>query len=80
MPCFKCGAVQTDPRKGGPSPWARGVVGDEQILLCPECQAVDPTWTEQLRVCEACGGTRLQIIMGSIVCRACGHDQTVRSD
>lgn len=76
VPCYRCGAVQTDPVKGA-SPWARGVVGREQILVCPGCQAADPAWTESLDRCESCGGTRLAIVMGSVVCRACGHDEPV---
>ena len=74
VPCYRCGRVQTDPVKGA-SPWGRGVVKDEQILVCPVCQQEHPGWVEELRHCEACGSTRLSMVMGSIVCRACGHDQ-----
>jgi hypothetical protein len=71
MPCYRCSRVQTDPVKGA-SPWARGVVGDEQILICPTCQSSDPTWTDELRRCPSCGGTRLSLVMGSLTCRGCG--------
>jgi ssDNA-binding Zn-finger/Zn-ribbon topoisomerase 1 len=73
VPCYRCGRVQTDPVKGA-SPWGRGVVENDQILVCPVCQEEHPAWTEELRTCSACGSTRLSITMGSIVCRACGHD------
>lgn len=76
MPCYRCGRIQTDPVKGA-SPWARGVVGDEQILICPECQREHPSWTDELRRCPRCAGTRLSIVMGSFVCRGCGHDWPV---
>ena len=76
MPCHNCGKVQTDPTKGA-SPWARGVIASEQILMCPDCQAKDPGWTGALEHCERCGGTRLSITLGSVVCRACGHDRLV---
>lgn len=78
MPCYRCGAVQTDPQKGGPSPWARGVVEDEQILICPNCQAEHPEWTGDLKTCASCDSTRLSMVMGSVICRECGHEQTVR--
>jgi ribosomal protein L37E len=74
MPCHRCGRVQTDPVKGA-SPWARGVVAGEQILLCPDCQRGDPAWRERLDRCAACGSSRLSVVLGSTVCRECGHDQ-----
>ena len=74
MPCYRCGAIQTDPSGGAPSPWARGVVEGEQILICPDCQESDPEWTAALDRCPACGSTRLSIVLGSIVCRSCNRD------
>ncbi|HVM11988.1 MAG TPA: hypothetical protein VM638_05890 [Actinomycetota bacterium] len=74
MPCYRCGRIQTDPARGA-SPWARGVVGDEQVLVCPECQTAEPSWPDDLARCPSCGSTRLGIVMGSVVCRACGHDR-----
>ena len=71
MPCHLCDKVQTDPVRGA-SPWARGVVEDEQILVCPDCQQRDASWTELLQRCPRCGGTRLSKVMGSVVCRSCG--------
>ena len=72
MPCFRCERVQTDPQKGA-APWARGVVSGEQILICPECQSSDPAWTEQLDRCPRCESTRVSLVMGSLVCRACDY-------
>lgn len=71
MPCHLCQKVQTDPVRGA-SPWARGVIEGEQVLVCPECQARDRAWTESLQHCPHCGGTRLSIVLGSVVCRECG--------
>ena len=73
MPCYRCGRVQTDPVRGA-SPWARGVVGDEQVLICPECQQTHPAWTTELRRCPSCGGSRLSVMLGDVVCRECGYD------
>ena len=71
MPCHLCQKVQTDPVRGA-SPWARGVIEGEQILVCPDCQERDRAWTELLQHCPRCGGTRLSIVLGSLVCRECG--------
>jgi predicted amidophosphoribosyltransferase len=73
MPCVRCGRLQSDPIKGA-EPWARAVVGGRQVLICPACQARDPSWTETLDRCPACGATRLSVVLGSTVCRACGRD------
>jgi Zn finger protein HypA/HybF involved in hydrogenase expression len=75
VPCFRCGKVQTDPAKGA-SPWVRGVVGTEQVLLCPECKEI-PEALEELRKCPRCGATRLSVILGSLVCRACGYEAEI---
>ncbi|MPZ91900.1 MAG: hypothetical protein GEU68_09770 [Actinobacteria bacterium] len=75
MPCYRCGRIQTDPVKGA-SPWGRGVVEGAQILICPECQTSDPEWPRSLDACPRCGGTRLSVVMGSIVCRSCNADWT----
>ncbi len=72
MPCYRCDRVQTDPAKGM-SPWARGVVGGEQILICPDCQVSDPSWTKELEHCPRCGSTRLSMVMGSLTCRECEY-------
>lgn len=72
MPCYRCDRIQTDPVKGA-SPWARGVIQQEQILICPDCQREHPQWTEELETCPRCGGTRLSMVMGSLSCRACGY-------
>jgi hypothetical protein len=69
MPCYRCGARQTDPGKG-PSPWKRGVISDEQVLVCPDCQAIHD-WTADLDKCESCGSTMLVRALGETRCRAC---------
>ena len=74
MPCGECGKRQTDPVKGA-SPWARLVTGGVQVLLCPDCQAADPLWRDRSDRCPTCGSTRLSVMLGSVVCRACGEIQ-----
>lgn len=69
MPCYRCGARQTDPGKG-PSPWKRGVIDDEQVLVCPDCQATH-NWTADLDKCQSCGSTMLVRALGETRCRAC---------
>jgi Zn finger protein HypA/HybF involved in hydrogenase expression len=77
MPCYRCGKIQTDPVKGA-SPWARGVVDEKQILICPVCQTSDPHWIESLDRCPACRSTRLSVVIGSLSCRSCGFLGTTR--
>lgn len=71
MPCYRCGARQTDPLRG-PSPWRRGVRADRQVLVCPACQAVHG-WETELDRCAACGADALLCRLGEVECRACGH-------
>jgi hypothetical protein len=70
MPCYRCGARQVDPDRGQ-SPWKRGVRGDHQVLVCPDCQVVHD-WTAELDRCRSCGGTHLVRRLGEVECRACG--------
>jgi len=69
MPCYNCGARQTDPGKG-PSPWKRGVVDDEQVLVCPDCQRTHD-WVADLDRCASCGSTMLVRALGETRCRQC---------
>jgi hypothetical protein len=71
MPCFRCGARQTDPARGA-SPWKRGVRADHQVLICPACQA-GRDWAGDLDRCSACGSAALVCRLGEIECRDCGH-------
>src|SRR5579863_777310 len=70
MPCYRCGARQVDPARGY-SPWRRGVKGDEQILVCPGCQA-STDWAADLDTCRQCGGVHLVRRLGEVECRDCG--------
>jgi predicted amidophosphoribosyltransferase len=76
VPCYRCNRVQTDPVKG-PSLWKRGVIGTEQVLLCPVCQDEDPNWADAFARCRNCGSPRLVIMMGSVVCKECNSDWPV---
>ena len=69
MPCYHCGARQADPGKG-PSPWKRGVIADEQVLVCPDCQG-SHDWVADLDRCAACGSTMLVRALGETRCRQC---------
>jgi hypothetical protein len=69
MPCYRCGARQTDPGKG-PSPWKRGVIADSQVLVCPDCQARHE-WVADLDHCGSCGSTMLVRALGETRCRQC---------
>lgn len=70
MPCYRCGARQTDPARGA-SPWKRGVRDDSQVLICPECQR-SHDWTAELDSCPECDSTMLVRALGATTCRACG--------
>jgi hypothetical protein len=71
MPCYRCAARQTDPVKGA-SPWKRGVIGGEQVLVCPDCQRVHD-WVADLDRCPSCGATTLVRALGETRCKACGE-------
>jgi hypothetical protein len=71
MPCYRCGARQVDPVRGH-SPWQRGVRENQQVLVCPGCQAA-PGWTADLDRCPQCGSVRLVRRLGEVECRQCGH-------
>ncbi|WP_242906241.1 hypothetical protein [Actinomadura terrae] len=71
MPCFRCGARQTDPVRGA-SPWKRGVRADRQVLICPGCQAAHD-WAADLDHCADCGSSALVCRLGEVECRDCGH-------
>lgn len=78
MPCFKCGARQTDPVRGA-SPWKRGVRNDHQVLVCPDCQA-ESDWAADLDHCADCGSVGLICRLGEVECRTCGHVRAVDRD
>jgi hypothetical protein len=71
MPCFRCGARQTDPSRGA-SPWRRGVRAEHQVLICPRCQT-EHDWAVDLDRCSVCGSVALVCRLGEVECRDCGH-------
>jgi hypothetical protein len=73
MPCYRCGTRQTDPDRGQ-SPWKRGVRGDNQVLICPDCQS-GRDWAADLDRCARCGTVRLVRRLGEVECKNCGHVQ-----
>jgi hypothetical protein len=76
--CRFCGRPTFDPDKRE-RPWARGAEGGRQVLVCPRCQEERPDWAGVLDRCRACDATRLSVMLGETVCRACGEVQS-RSD
>lgn len=69
MPCYRCGVRQTDPERGK-SPWRRGVLRDELILVCPACQE-SGDWTAELESCSRCASVHLMRRLGQVECLDC---------
>jgi len=70
MPCYRCGVRQTDPERGK-SPWRRGVLRDQLVLVCPACQE-SGDWTAELESCSRCGSVHLIRRLGQVDCLDCG--------
>ena len=70
MPCYRCGMRQTDPERGK-SPWRRGVVHDQLVLICPVCQE-SADWTAELERCTKCRSAHLIRRLGQVECLDCG--------
>lgn len=70
MPCYRCGARQTDPERGK-SPWKRGVARDQLVLICPACQEATD-WTADLQQCARCRSAHLIRRLGQVECLHCG--------
>ncbi|MGA4996385.1 hypothetical protein [Nonomuraea bangladeshensis] len=75
MPCYRCGARQTDPVRGS-SPWQRGVRAESQVLICPDCQRLHDL---DLDHCDTCRSTALICRLGEVECRSCGAVWMARS-
>jgi hypothetical protein len=70
VPCYRCGVRQTDPERGK-SPWRRGVVHDQLVLVCPACQE-SADWTAELERCAKCRSAHLIRRLGQVECLDCG--------
>jgi hypothetical protein len=70
VPCYRCGVRQTDPERGK-SPWRRGVLRDELVLVCPACQE-SGDWTAELESCARCASVHLIRRLGQVECLDCG--------
>jgi hypothetical protein len=70
LPCYRCGVRQTDPERGK-SPWRRGVLRDELVLVCPACQE-SGEWTAELESCSRCASVHLIRRLGQVECLDCG--------
>jgi hypothetical protein len=70
LPCYRCGVRQTDPERGK-SPWRRGVVSDQLVLICPACQE-SGDWTAELEHCGRCRSAHLIRRLGQLECLDCG--------
>jgi hypothetical protein len=69
MPCYRCGARQSDPEHG-PSPWKRGVLREHLVLVCPACQRL-PGWSAELQSCARCGSLHLIRRLDQVECLEC---------
>jgi hypothetical protein len=70
LPCYRCGVRQTDPERGK-SPWRRGVLREELVLVCPACQE-SGDWTAELESCSGCASVHLIRRLGQVECLDCG--------
>jgi hypothetical protein len=70
VPCYRCGVRQTDPERGK-SPWRRGVVREQLVLVCPACQE-SGEWTADLEHCARCHSAHLIRRLGQVECLDCG--------
>jgi hypothetical protein len=70
VPCYRCGVRQTDPERGK-SPWRRGVVHDQLVLICPACQE-SADCTAELERCAKCRSAHLIRRLGQVECLDCG--------
>jgi len=70
LPCYRCGVRQSDPERGK-SPWRRGVVSDQLVLICPACQE-SGDWTAELEHCGRCRSAHLIRRLGQLECLDCG--------
>jgi hypothetical protein len=61
---------QTDPERGK-SPWRRGVLHNDLVLVCPACQE-SGEWTAELESCSKCASVHLIRRLGQVECLDCG--------
>jgi hypothetical protein len=69
MPCYRCGARQSDPERG-PSPWKRRVLREHLVLVCPACQR-QPGWSAEFQSCARCGSLHLIRRLDQVECLEC---------
>ena len=69
MPCYRCGARQSDPERG-PSPWKRRVLREHLVLVCPACQR-RPGWSAEFQSCARCGSLHLIRRLDQVECLEC---------
>ncbi len=68
MPCYECGTRQADPEPGKPSPWHRGVLRQQQVLICPDCY---PALGPELTRCQRCDRVHLVKRLDQVECQDC---------
>lgn len=77
MPCYRCGARQSDPEQGKSSSWKRGVRAEHQVLVCPDCF---PAAVAELDRCPGCGGPQLVRRLDQVECLSCGLTRDVNPE
>jgi hypothetical protein len=70
VPCYQCGSRQVDPEPGQPSLWRRGVLRQQQVLICPDCY---PASLPALTRCLRCERVHLVKRLGQLECQDCRH-------
>jgi hypothetical protein len=68
VPCYQCGSRQVDPEPGKPSRWHRGVLRQQQVLICPDCY---PASLPGLTRCLRCERVHLVKRLGQLECQDC---------
>jgi hypothetical protein len=68
VPCYQCGSRQVDPEPGKPTQWHRGVLRQQQVLICPDCY---PAARPDLTRCLRCERVHLVKRLGQLECQDC---------
>jgi hypothetical protein len=77
VPCYRCGARQSDPDPGKPSPWRQGLIAEHQVLLCPDCY---PPAADNLTRCSRCAGVRLIRRLDQVECLDCHRTRDAETE
>jgi len=68
VPCYRCGTRQVDPEPGKEILWRRGVLRQQQVLICAGCY---PGARPELTRCLRCERVHLVKRLGQVECQDC---------